>query len=89
MKKIEFDAKISIDRLEQMTMFLQEEGKMLRGMTDKTISIGTNIVFCQKRIGDAALDFLTKVGIFGCKEGKGILFERIGQGHRSWGSHKS
>jgi thermosome len=62
-EKTEFDAKISIDRPEQMTMFLEEESKMLGRMTAKIISVGANIVFCQKGIDDAALDFLAKAGI--------------------------
>jgi chaperonin GroEL (HSP60 family) len=62
-EKTEFDAKISIDRPEQMTMFLEEESKMLGRMTAKIISVGANIVFCQKGIDDAALDHLAKAGI--------------------------
>jgi archaeal chaperonin len=62
-EKTEFDAKISIDRPEQMHTFLEEEAKMLRAMTDKIISAGSNIIFCQKGIDDTALDYLTKARI--------------------------
>lgn len=66
-EKTEFDAKISIDRPEQMTMFLEEESKMLSGMTGKIVLVGANIVFCQKGIDDIALDYLAKAGISAVK----------------------
>jgi len=69
-EKTEFDAKISIDRPEQMTMFLEEESKMLSGMTEKIVSVGANIVFCQKGIDDIALDYLAKAGISALKRVK-------------------
>lgn len=69
-EKTEFDAKISIDRPEQMTMFLEEEGRMIRTMTDKIGSVGANIVFCQKGIDDIALDYLAKAEIAAVKRVK-------------------
>ena len=69
-EKTEFDAKISIDRPEQMTMFLEEESKMIRTMTDKIGSVGARIVFCQKGIDDIALDYLAKAGIAAVKRVK-------------------
>jgi thermosome len=69
-EKTEFDAKISIDRPEQMTMFLEEERKMIRTMTDKIGSVGARIVFCQKGIDDIALDYLAKAGIAAVKRVK-------------------
>lgn len=69
-EKTEFDAKISIDRPEQMTMFLEEEGRMLRAMTHKIISAGAHIVFCQKGIDDIAIDVLAKAGISAVKRVK-------------------
>ena len=69
-EKTEFDAKISIDRPEQMTMFLDEEGKMLRAMTSKIVSVGANVLFCQKGIDDTALDFLAKASILAVKRVK-------------------
>ena len=69
-EKTEFDAKISIDRPEQMTMFLEEEGKMIRTMTDKIRSVGAKVVFCQKGIDDLALDYLAKAEIAAVKRVK-------------------
>jgi archaeal chaperonin len=69
-EKTEFDAKISIDRPEQMHTFLEEENKMLKAMTDKIISIGANIVICQKGIDDVAVDNLAKAGISAIKRVK-------------------
>lgn len=69
-EKTEFDAKISIDRPEQMTMFLEEESRMIRTMTDKIDSVGARIVFCQKGIDDIALDSLAKAGIAAVKRVK-------------------
>jgi thermosome len=62
-EKTEFDAKISIDRPEQMKMFLEEENRMLRAMTDKIAAVSANVVFCQKGIDDIALDYLSKTNI--------------------------
>jgi len=69
-EKTEFDAKISIDRPEQMTMFLEEESKMVRGMTEKIVSVGANVVFCQKGIDDIAIEYLVKAGISAVKRVK-------------------
>jgi thermosome len=69
-EKTEFDAKISIDRPDQMTMFLEEESKMLRAMTDKIVSVGANVMFCQKGIDDIALDYLAQAGISAVKRVK-------------------
>jgi archaeal chaperonin len=62
-EKPEFDAKISIDRPEQMKMFLEEETRMIRAMVNKIAAVKTNIVFCQKGIDDTALQYLTTANI--------------------------
>jgi thermosome len=62
-EKTEFDAKISIDRPEQMKMFLEEETKMIRTMVDKIAAIKANVIFCQKGIDDIGLHYLTKANI--------------------------
>jgi thermosome len=69
-EKTEFEAKISIDRPEQMQQFLEEESKMLKAMTDKIIAIGANIVICQKGIDDAALEYLSKANVSAVKRVK-------------------
>lgn len=62
-EKTEFDAKISIDRPEQMKMFIEGETTMIKAMVDKIAAVKTNIVFCQKGIDDVALHYLTKANI--------------------------
>jgi thermosome len=69
-EKTEFDAKITIDRPEQMQMFLDEEGKMLKTMADKIASVGANIVICQKGIDDVVLEYLTRANISAVKSVK-------------------
>ncbi|WP_148681808.1 thermosome subunit beta [Candidatus Nitrososphaera gargensis] len=62
-EKTEFDAKISIDRPEQMKMFLEEETRMIKAMVDKIAAVKANVVFCQKGIDDIGLHYLTKANI--------------------------
>jgi thermosome len=62
-EKTEFDAKINISSPDQMKMFLDEENKMLKGMVDKIIGIGANVVVCQKGIDDIAQHYLAKANI--------------------------
>ena len=62
-EKTEFDAKININSPEQMNMFLEEENRMLKGMVDKIIAAGANVVVCQKGIDDIAQHYLAKTNI--------------------------
>jgi|SRR5215218_4964203 len=62
-EKTEFEAKISIDRPEQMKMFIEEETSMIKAMVDKIAAVKANIMFCQKGIDDVALHYLTKANI--------------------------
>ena len=59
-EKTEFDAKINISSPDQMKMFLEEENKMLKGMVDKVIGVGANVVVCQKGIDDIAQHYLSQ-----------------------------
>lgn len=69
-EKTEFEAKISIDRPEQMKMFLEEETRMIKTMVDRIIQSGANIVICQKGIDDVALEYLTKASMLAVKRVK-------------------
>ena len=69
-EKTEFDAKITIERPEQMQMFFEEETRMVRAMIDKVRGSGANIVMCQKGINDAALAYLAKANIAAVKRVK-------------------
>ncbi len=67
LKSPETEAKISISSPEQLESFLLAEEKYLKEMTDKIISSGANVVFCQKGIDDVAQYYLAKVGIYACR----------------------
>jgi thermosome len=69
-EKTEFDAKITIDRPEQMRTFFEEETRVIRTMIDKIRESGANIVLCQKGINDAALAYLAKANIAAVKRVK-------------------
>src|ERR687892_1199001 len=62
-EKTEFDAKININSPDQMNLFLEEENRMLKGMVDKIVATGANVVICQKGIDDIAQHYLAKEGI--------------------------
>jgi len=62
-EKTEFDAKININNPEQIKMFLDEENEMLKGMVNKVVKTGANVVICQKGIDDIAQHYLAKAGI--------------------------
>jgi thermosome len=62
-EKTEFDAKININSPDQMNMFLEEENRMLKGMVDKIVATGANVVICKKGIDDIAQHYLAKEGI--------------------------
>ena len=78
-EKTEFEAKISIDRPEQMRMFLDEETNMIRTMVKKIEKTGANIVICQKGIDDVALDYLAKAGISAVKRVKESDINALGK----------
>src|ERR687889_396864 len=62
-EKTEFDAKININSPDQMNMFLEEENRMLKGMVDKIVATGANVVVCQKGIDDIAQHYLAKANV--------------------------
>lgn len=69
-EKTEFEAKIMIDRPEQMKMFLEEESTMIRTMVEKIARTGANIIICQKGIDDLALGYMAKANISALKRVK-------------------
>jgi thermosome len=62
-EKTKVDAKINIERPEQMQSFLQEEENMLKAMVEKIVSSGANVVLCQKGIDDMVQHFLARKGV--------------------------
>ncbi len=76
-EKTEFDAKINIETPEQMEAFLHEEESMLRGMVDKIIATGANVLVCQKGIDDMAQHFLARKGILVVRRAKKSDMEKL------------
>jgi archaeal chaperonin len=66
-EKTEFDAKITIDRPEQIKTFLAEENRMLKSMVDKIATVQANVIICQKGIDDVVLEYLTRANISAVK----------------------
>jgi archaeal chaperonin len=69
-EKTEFDAKLNINDPSMMKKFLDEETKMLKGMVDKIIKVGANVVICQKGIDDIAQHYLAKAGVLAVRRAK-------------------
>ncbi len=76
-EKTEFDAKINISNPEQMKLFLDEENRMLKGMVDKIVESGANVVICQKGIDDIAQHYLAKQGIIAVRRVKQSDIEKL------------
>ena len=76
-EKTEFDAKIHIERPEEMEAFLKQEESMLREMVDKLVAIGANVVLCQKGIDDMAQHFLARKGILAVRRIKKSDMEKL------------
>jgi archaeal chaperonin len=69
-EKTEFDAKININSPDQMNQFLEQENMMLKGMVDKIVNAGANVLVCQKGIDDVAQHYLAKAGILAVRRAK-------------------
>lgn len=76
-EKTEFSAKINIEKPEEMKAFLDEETDMLKGMVDKIVNAGANVVLCQKGIDDIAQHFLARKGIMGIRRVKSSDMEKL------------
>ncbi len=69
-EKTEFDAKINIERPEQIKAFLDEEQKILKEMVEKVKTSGATVALCQKGIDDIAQYYLAKAGILAIRRVK-------------------
>jgi thermosome len=76
-QKTEFDAKINIESPEQMDAFLKQEENMLKGMVDKILAKGANVVICQKGIDDLAQHFLARKNILAVRRVKKSDMEKL------------
>ncbi|MEM4007389.1 MAG: thermosome subunit beta, partial [Nitrososphaerota archaeon] len=76
-EKTEFSAEIRIRDPLKIKQFLDEEARILKEMVDKVVSIGANVVFCQKGIDDVAQFFLAKAGILAVRRVKSSDMEKL------------
>ena len=76
-KDLETDAKISLTDPAQMQAFIENEEQMLKGMVDKIIESGANVLFCQKGIDNLAQHYLTRNGIYAIKRVKKSDMNRL------------
>src|SRR3990172_3057440 len=76
-EKTEYDAKLAIESPEQIEAFLNEEETMLKGMAEKIIKSGANVVICQKGIDDMAQHFLARKGIVAIRRVKKSDMEKL------------
>lgn len=78
-EKTEFSAEIRINDPSQMKKFLDEENTMLSAMVDKIVSVGANVLICQKGIDDVAQHFLAKKGVLAVRRAKESDMTKLGK----------
>ena len=76
-KKTEIDAKINIETPEQINAFLNQEESIIRGMTNKIVDAGAQVVICQKGIDDMAQHFLAGKGVIAIRRVKKSDMEKL------------
>jgi chaperonin GroEL (HSP60 family) len=76
-EKPEMDAKINIESPDQIEAFLKQEEAMLKGMVDKILASGANVVVCQKGIDDMAQHFLARKGVIAIRRAKKSDMEKL------------
>ena len=69
-KKTEVDAKIQITDPNQLSKFLEEEEKYIKGLVEKIKNSGANVLICQKGIDELAQHYMAKQGIFAIRRAK-------------------
>ncbi|TMI21237.1 thermosome subunit [Candidatus Bathyarchaeota archaeon] len=76
-EKTETDAKININKPEEMYQFIQEEEKLLRDMADQVAKTGANVLFSEKSVDDEVLSLLSKKGILTVKNVSSSDMEKL------------
>jgi len=76
-EKPEIDAKINIENPAQIEAFLKQEEVMLKGMVDKVLATGANVVICQKGIDDMAQHFMARKGVIAVRRAKKSDMEKL------------
>ena len=69
-QETEIDAEVNVTDPDQLEQFLEQEEKQLRGMVDKLVDVGADVVFCQKGIDDMAQHYLAQEGILAVRRAK-------------------
>lgn len=77
LKNPEITTRISISSPDQLQRFIEEEENAIRGMVEKIIVTGANVIFCQKGIDDFAQYLLAKEGIYACRRVSKSDIEKI------------
>jgi thermosome len=67
-EKTEFDGRIGIERPEEMKAWLDEETRLLKEMVDDIVSVGANVVICQKAIEEPAQQYMAQNGILAVRQ---------------------
>ena len=78
-KETEVDAEIRITDPSQMQAFIEQEESMIKGMVDKIVDAGANVLFCQKGIDDLAQHYLAKAGVMAVRRVKKSDMEKLGK----------
>jgi thermosome len=76
-EKTEMDAKIFIEKPEEMEAFLKEEENIMKEMVDKIAATGANVVICQKGIDNLVQHFLARKGILAVRRAKQSDMEKL------------
>ena len=76
-EKTEVDAKIQITSPDQLQAFLDQEEVMIKGMVDRIVASGANVLLVQKGIDDLAQHFLAKAGIYTIRRVKKSDMEKL------------
>ncbi|MGE0792813.1 MAG: thermosome subunit alpha [Candidatus Woesearchaeota archaeon] len=73
----ETESKISITDPSKLQEFLDMEENMLKKQVEKIISVGANVVFCQKGVDDVIQYLLAKQGIYATRRVKKSDLEKL------------
>ena len=76
-EKPETDTQIQITSPDQLKSFLDQEDHILKGMVEKVVASGCNVLFCQKGIDDIAQHYLSKKGILAARRVKKSDMEKL------------
>jgi chaperonin GroEL (HSP60 family) len=76
-EKTEFDGRIGIERPEDMKAWLDEETRLLKEMVDNIVSVGANVVICQKAIEEPVQQYMAQNGILAVRQLVEKNMERI------------